>query len=103
MAQVFRVPYGRRLRRIYLPSVRPFLLSACSVALGMAWKSGVAAEVIAISNHSLGEKLYESKVYFQNVYLFAWTVVIVLCSFLFEKLALCLLRLGLNRGEGKAK
>ena len=103
MAQVFRVPYGRQLRRIYLPSVRPFLLSACSVALGMAWKSGVAAEVIAISNHSLGEKLYESKVYFQNVDLFAWTVVIVLCSFLFEKLALCLLRLGLNRGEGKAK
>ena len=102
MAQVFRVPYGRRLRRIYLPAVRPFLLSACSVALGMAWKSGVAAEVIAISRHSLGEKLYESKIYFLNVDLFAWTVVIVLCSYLFEKLALMLLRLVLSRGEGKA-
>ncbi|MBR2080667.1 MAG: ABC transporter permease subunit [Oscillospiraceae bacterium] len=103
MARVFRVPYARQLRHIYLPAVRPFLLSACSVALGMAWKSGVAAEVIAISKHSLGEKLYESKVYFLNVDLFSWTVVIVLSSFLFEKLALAILRLVLARGEGRVK
>ena len=101
MARVFRVPYGRQLRRIYLPAIRPFLLSACSVALGMAWKSGVAAEVIAITKHSLGGMLQEAKVNFAMVDLFAWTVVIVLCSYLFEKLALLLLRLVLNKGEGK--
>ena len=102
MARVFRVPYVRRLRRIYLPAVRPFLLSASSVALGMAWKSGVAAEVIAITKHSLGGMLQEAKVNFAMVDLFAWTVVIVLCSFLFEKLVLALLRLALARGEGRS-
>ena len=44
MARVYRVPFSRRLGYIYAPQVKPFLLSGCSVALGMSWKSGVAAE-----------------------------------------------------------
>ena len=48
MAQVFRISWWRRLGYIYLPHLKPFLFSACSVALGMSWKSGVAAEVIGV-------------------------------------------------------
>ncbi|MBQ9534898.1 MAG: ABC transporter permease subunit [Clostridia bacterium] len=92
MAQLYKVPWRRRLLYIYMPQVRPFLLSACSVALGISWKSGIAAEVIGIPNGSIGEMLYESKVYFKTADLFAWTVVIILASLLFEKLFLRLLR-----------
>ena len=66
MAQVFRIPWIRRLGYIYLPHLRPVLFSACSVALGMSWKSGVAAEVIGVASGSIGEKLYESKIYFMT-------------------------------------
>ena len=62
------------------------MLSACGVSIGLAWKSGVAAEVIAIPEGSLGEALYQSKVYFATEDLFSWTVAIVICSVLFEKL-----------------
>lgn len=65
MARVYRVPFSRRLGYIYAPQVKPFLLSGCSVALGMSWKSGVAAEVIGVVGGSIGERLYEAKVYFQ--------------------------------------
>ena len=92
MGQVFRIPWGRRLLYIYLPHLKPFLFSACSVALGMSWKSGVAAEVIGVASGSIGEKLYESKIYFMTEDLLAWTVVIVLVSVLFEKLFLRLMR-----------
>ena len=101
MAQVFRVPWLRRLGYIYLPHLKPFLFSACSVALGMSWKSGVAAEVIGVASGSIGEKLYESKIYFMTEDLLAWTVVIVLVSVLFEKLFLRLMRAAFDRWEAR--
>lgn len=101
MAQVFRMGWWRRLGYIYLPHLKPFLFSACSVALGMSWKSGVAAEVIGVAAGSIGEKLYESKIYFMTEDLLAWTVVIVLVSVLFEKLFLQLMRAGFDRWEGR--
>ena len=101
MGQVFRIPWGRRLGYIYLPHLKPFLFSACSVALGMSWKSGVAAEVIGVASGSIGEKLYESKIYFMTEDLLAWTVVIVLISVLFEKLFLRLMKAAFDRWEGR--
>ena len=91
MADVFQVPFARRLRYLYLPQVAPFFRSACAVGLGLCWKSGVAAEVIGLPDGSIGERLYEAKVYLDTPDLFAWTLVIVLVSIAFEKLFLFLL------------
>lgn len=92
MAQVFRLPGMRVARYIYLPQVMPFFYSACSVALGMSWKAGVAAEVIGIPKGSVGERLQQAKVYLDTPDLFAWTVVIVVASLIFEKTVLFLMR-----------
>ncbi len=92
MADVFKMPFSRRLRFIWLPSVKPFLLSGCRIALGLAWKSGVAAELIGYPEGSVGEALYYSKLFLDTADLFAWTVVIVLLSVVFEKLVLFLLK-----------
>jgi hypothetical protein len=92
MARLFRVPLGRRLRYIYLPHLRPFVLSACGSALGLSWKAGVTAEIIGIPAGSIGERLYEAKVYLDTAGLFAWTVVIVVVSVAFEKLFIRLIR-----------
>ena len=91
MADVFEVPFPRRLRYLYLPQVAPFFRSAYAVGLGLCWKAGVAAEVIGLPDGSIGERLYEAKVYLNTPDLFAWTVVIVLVSLVFEKLFLFLL------------
>jgi NitT/TauT family transport system permease protein len=93
MAQLFQVPPGRKLKFIYLPQLRPFILSACNAALGLAWKAGVTAEIIGIPSGSIGERLYEAKVYLDTPDLFAWTVVIVIISVVFEKLFVRLIRL----------
>jgi len=94
MAQVFRLSMPRRLVYIWLPNIKPYLLSACGASLGMAWKAGVAAEVIGLASGSLGEALYEAKVYYNTVDLFAWTVVIVLVSVVFERAVMFLLKRG---------
>ncbi len=88
MARVFRVPLRRQLRDIYLPHVLPYFRSAVSLALGLCWKAGAAAEVIGLPAGTVGENLYNAKVYFQTPDLFAWTAVIVAVSVAFEKLFL---------------
>ena len=75
------------------------VLAGCAVALGMSWKAGVAAEVIGVVAGSLGERLYDAKIYLQTADLLAWTVVIVALSALFERLVLALLRRGFRRLE----
>ena len=99
MARAFRVPWRRQLHSILLPAVEPFLLAGCAAALGMSWKAGVAAEVIGVVAGSLGERLYDAKIYLQTADLLAWTVVIVALSALFERLVLALLRRGFRRLE----
>lgn len=85
-ADVFDMPRSERLRYIYFPETLPYLLSGCSVAIGMSWKAGVAAEVIGLTAGSIGEKLYNAKIFLDTAELFAYTLVIIVVSLLFEKL-----------------
>lgn len=91
MAVVFQIPLGRRIRYIDLPQVLPYFQTACVSALGLCWKSGIAAEVIGMPAGSIGAKLQQAKLYLDTPDLFAWTLVIVLISLAFEKLFLWLL------------
>lgn len=91
MAKVFSMSPWKQIRYIYIPALVPYLRSGCGVALGMSWKSGVAAEVIGVPDHSIGEKLYMSKIYLNTGDLMAWTFVIIVISALFEKAVLRLL------------
>ena len=61
------------------------------MALGICWKSGVAAEVIGLPDGSIGDALYRAKITLSTGELFAWTFVIILLSAGFEKLFLALL------------
>ena len=92
LSRVFRVPAGRRAWQVYRPALWPYLMGACTSALGMSWKAGIAAEVIGTPLHSIGEQLYLSKVYMATAELFAWTLTVILLSTVFEKAVLRLLR-----------
>ena len=43
MARVFRMTAFKKVRYIYVPALMPYLVSGCKTALGMSWKSGIAA------------------------------------------------------------
>ena len=92
MAKVFRLKPKNKFIGIYLPAVLPHFLSAMLVAIGICWKSGIAAEVIGQPKNSIGSMLYYTKVNFDVKSMFAWTVMIVLISVLLEKAAVRLIR-----------
>ena len=84
MAKIFRIPPAKRIFSIYIPNTLSYFLSASSLAVGMAWKSGVAAEIIGLAKNTIGNEIYKAKLYFMTAELFAWTIVIVLLSIICE-------------------
>ena len=86
MASVFRIQKSVRLKQIEIPSVLPFFLSSVKLAIGLAWKAGVAAEVLSLPKISIGKRIFEAKNMLESADVYAWTVAIILISVAFEKL-----------------
>jgi ABC-type multidrug transport system, ATPase component len=94
MAKVFRIPFLRRLRYLYIPNTVPYATAAVSSGLSLCWKAGIAAEIIGLSKESIGRQLYDAKLYLDTASLFAWTVVIIIVSVCMEWFVMIFLRAG---------
>ncbi len=92
MAAVYRLGRAGTLRYVYLPSLKSALVSACENGVGLAWKAGVAAEVLVRPQFAIGRAIYESRLYLETSDLFAWTAVMVLLSLAVERGVKFLLR-----------
>ena len=86
VAKIYQLGKWKTLIRVDLPQVVPFVFSAGKTALGLAWKAGVAAEVLALPKMSIGMMIYNSKLYLEIVDLYAWTIAIIIFSVILEKL-----------------
>ena len=93
MAETFHMPLKNRIFYLYRPALLPFMEGCTNTALGMGIKAGIAAEVIGISDFSIGGAMYLSKIYLDTSGVFSWTAVVIIISIILEKLV----RLGLNR------
>ena len=86
MARIFGFGRKKTLKVVYLPSVLPYLYAGMKTCLGLAWKAGVASEVLCFAAYSIGNRLYQSKVYLETADMFAWTVTVIIISVIIEKL-----------------
>ena len=84
VAKAYRFSLAKRLRVLIFPSVKPYFLSACKTAIGLAWKAGVAAEIIAMPPNTIGTMIGEAKLYIMSAEMFAWTLTVVLLSLIIE-------------------
>ncbi|MCL2188565.1 MAG: ABC transporter permease subunit [Defluviitaleaceae bacterium] len=85
MAHVFRVPLWKRIRYIYLHSVRPFIFSAATIGIGFAWKSGISAELIGVARGTIGGYLHRAQISIQPIDMYAWTIAIITLSYAIDK------------------
>ena len=99
LSRAYRFSRGKTVRLVYLPSLKPYLLSAVTTAMGLAWKSGVAAEVLCLPRPSIGTEINHAKQAFETADLFAWTAVVICLSLLMERF---LTRLIQRREKGAA-
>ncbi len=80
VCRVHRLPLRRRLTAFWLPSLAPYLSAAAVTSVGLAFKAGVAAEILAQTKNSVGREIYFAKAYFETERLFAWTLTVIVLS-----------------------
>ena len=84
VSRVYQFSFFKQMRLLVLPSVSPYLISACKTSLGLAWKAGIAAEIIAMPRETIGVEIGLAKQYLESTTVFAWTLTVVLLSLLIE-------------------
>lgn len=97
MASVFNISLKKRVKYIYMVQLKPFLVSGIIAAAGMCFKAGIAAEVIGLPKDTIGENLYNVKLFYNNGELFAWILAIMIISIAYE----AILKFILSRGESR--
>ncbi len=85
MARVYKMSRWAKIKHVYLPSITPYFLASLKASLGMAWKAGIAAEVLLQPMISIGKMISDSKILLETVDLFAWTAVVIVLSVIIEK------------------
>jgi NitT/TauT family transport system permease protein len=97
MARAYKMSRAAKIAHVYLPSISPYFFASLRSSLGMAWKAGIAAEVLLQPMISVGKMIADSKSLLETVDLFAWTVVVIILSVVIEKLMVLLLKLALKK------
>ena len=84
LARVYKLSPFKTFFKIKMPFITKTLLTTCLTALGFAWKSGIAAEIICRPQTALGTLLNDHKNYFDMPSVFALTVVVAALSIILE-------------------
>ncbi|WP_162265446.1 ABC transporter permease [Abyssisolibacter fermentans] len=84
MAYMYKVKRLSIVKNIYLPSISSYLFAAISIGWGMTIKSVVTAEVLSQPAVSIGTALQDESIFLETAGVFAWTIVIIILSFIVE-------------------
>lgn len=83
-AQVYNIPSYKTIFGVKLPCIFNVLITSIVNSLGLAWKSGVAAEVICATETSIGFIISKGKSGINNDEVFAATLTIIIVSIIIE-------------------
>ncbi len=84
MSKIYNLSLKHKLTKLFMPSILPYFSAGFRTSLGLAWKAGVAAEVLSFPKNSIGKQLYEGKTYLETVDVFAWTITVIVISVILE-------------------
>ena len=98
VADVFQFSPVKRFKYLTLPALLKFFVPAVLTSISLAWKAGIAAEIIAGTRDSIGRFIKDSKASFDSNEMLAWTVAIIVISIVFEALIKLLIRRYRSRG-----
>lgn len=92
VAEAYGLSFTKKLKILYFPTIMRYLAPAVITASGLAWKSEIAAEIIAYVNNSIGQHINDGKRDFESTTVFAWTIIVIVISICLELLAKKLLK-----------
>ncbi|MBO5092222.1 MAG: ABC transporter permease subunit [Clostridia bacterium] len=84
VCNLYKLPFKKRFKALYMPTVMPYFISALTSAVGLAWKAGIAAEALCPPDNSMGLHISFAKQNIENDELFAWALTLIVINLIFE-------------------
>lgn len=84
VCSAFEISGFKRFKLLIVPTLIKFLVPGIVTSAGLAWKAGIAAEIIAYTGNSIGKEIFDAKNYLESAEMLAWTLVVIILSLLFE-------------------
>lgn len=84
MIKVYNVKPSKAIKYLYIPEVVPVLFGSMITAFGLNIKAVISAEILAYTAKSVGLSMFISKSNFETATLFAWVLIAVVLSVIFE-------------------
>ena len=91
VCDVFKFNRIKRFKLLVFPTLTSFLVPAIITSAGLAWKAEIAAEIIAYTKNSIGQRINDAKYDMNTPRVFAWTVIVIVFSLILEKVTKMLL------------
>jgi NitT/TauT family transport system permease protein len=86
MAKFYKVNYRRIIFEVYIPAIKPFIISGASSAMGIGWRAIIIGEVLSQPKYGIGTMMQTEQTFLNVDAVIAWTIITVLISYGFEKL-----------------
>jgi NitT/TauT family transport system permease protein len=85
MLTIYKVSFTKQITHVILPGLLPRLASGFSLGMGYGWRAIVIGEVLSRPQWGIGDRMARSQSYFKVDELIAWTVVLIIISYFFDK------------------
>ena len=86
MANFYKVSLYKRIKDIYIPSIIGYLIASLKLVIGFVFKVAVMAEVLSHIEGGIGDKLSWAQVNINTSDIIAWTIIIIILTYICEKL-----------------
>ena len=84
MTVIYEVCIFDKIRKIYLPTIKFYIMNIFVSTLSLTFKVVIAGEVHGQPKYGIGSQIQLEKVNFNTTGIFAWILIIVLISLVFE-------------------
>ena len=84
VCSVYGFSFKKSFCHLYLPTLAKYLFPGLITSSGLAFKAGIAAEIICMTKNSIGREIYDAKILDDSPTKFAWVVLVILLSLVLE-------------------
>lgn len=86
MVKVYKLDFKRKLKCLYIPSVKEAIISISAVSMSLCIKVTIAAEVLSQPRFAIGTSFQMEKVAVNTAGVFAWSFIAIIIASIFEYL-----------------
>lgn len=86
ITNTFQGKFLMKLKLVYLPLIVPNIIDSIKSTLSLCFKVTIMAELLSQVKYGIGKEMYFAKINLDTSTIFAWTILIIIISTIFDKI-----------------